>query len=84
MDAKADLGSAEFRWRNVVGDHHHYENSQAHWVAALQGKVELLPTAQIALNTMLISEGIYMSQSQDREVSAEEVLDASVSTAVQI
>jgi predicted dehydrogenase len=84
MNATTDLGSAEFRWRNVVGDHQNYENSQAHWIAALQGKVELLPTAQIALRTMLISEGIYMSQSEDREVSAEEVLEASVSTAVPI
>ncbi|MEZ0324703.1 MAG: Gfo/Idh/MocA family protein [Fimbriimonas sp.] len=84
MNATANLGSAEFRWRNVVGDHHHYESSQAHWIAALQGKVELLPTAQIALNTMLISEGIYMSQREDREVSAAEVLEASASTAVPI
>lgn len=84
MNATADLGSAEFRWRNVVGDHSAYEGSQAHWIAALQGKVDLLPTAQIALNTMLISEGIYMSEQTDREVTAEEVLEASKSTAVAI
>jgi predicted dehydrogenase len=83
-NATADLGSAEFRWRNVVGDHGFYESSQAHWIAALRGQVELLPTAEIALNTMLISEGIYMSQSEDREVTAEEVLGASKSTAVPV
>ena len=52
--------------------------------AALQGRVELLPTAEIALNTMLISEGIYLSEKLGREVSAAEVLENSVSTAVKL
>jgi len=55
---------------------------QAHWVAALQGRVPLLPTAELALNTMLISEAIYLSERLGREVTAEEVVQASVSTAV--
>ncbi|HSI73825.1 MAG TPA: Gfo/Idh/MocA family oxidoreductase [Fimbriimonas sp.] len=84
FNSTASLGSANFRWSNVVGDHRHYENSQAHWISALQGQTDLLPTAEIALNTMLISEGIYMSQTEDREVTAEEVLAASKSTAVSI
>jgi hypothetical protein len=50
-----------------------YSSSQAHWVAALQGKVELWPTAEIALNTMLISEGIYLSERLGREVTAAEI-----------
>jgi len=33
---------------------------------------------------MLISEGIYLSQKLNREVTADEVRDASVSTAVKI
>ena len=84
LNATVDLSSAEFRWRNVAGDHAFYDDSQRHWIAALQGKVGLLPTAEIALNTMLISEGIYMSEREGCEVAAAEVLDASVSTAVSV
>jgi predicted dehydrogenase len=59
-----------------------YDSAQHHWIAALQGKVELLPTAELALNTMLISEGIYLSEKLGREVTAEEVKENSKSTSV--
>ncbi len=62
-----------------TGDTH--AASQRHWVEALRGRVELLPTAQIALNTMLISEGIYLSEKLNREVTADEVREMSASTA---
>jgi predicted dehydrogenase len=84
LNATVDLGSAEFRWNTVAGDGAYYGESQAHWIAALQGKVPLMPTAEVALNTMLISEGIYMSETLGREVTAEEVRAASVSTAVAV
>jgi predicted dehydrogenase len=84
INATTNLDKANFRWSNVVGDQPHYASSQAHWIAALQGKVELLPTAQIALNTMLISEAIYLSSERRCEVSAEEVAENSASTAVKI
>jgi predicted dehydrogenase len=84
LSATVDLGSARGRWNSVVGDGEVYGNSQRHWIAALQDKVPLLPTAEIALNTMLISEGIYMSQKLNREVTAEEVKAASVSTAAKM
>ena len=48
---------------------------------ALQGRVPLIPTAEIALNTMLISEGTYLADKLGREVTAEEVRQQSVSTA---
>ena len=41
--------------------------------------VELLPSAELALNTMLISEGIYLSDQVGREVTADEVRERSVS-----
>ena len=44
----------------------------------------LLPTAELALNTMLISEGIYLSDQLGREVTAEEVETLSISTAVKL
>jgi hypothetical protein len=54
-----------------------YDSAGHHWVAALQGRVELLPSAELALNTMLISEGIYLSDQLNREVTAEEVREKS-------
>ncbi len=58
-----------------------YDSAQQHWAAALQGRVPLMPTAELALNTMLIQEGIFLSDSLGREVSADEVEAMSVSTA---
>ena len=84
MDSTPDLKLHGFRQQFVhqVGDT--WADPQSHWIAALQGHVELLPAAHIALNCMLISEGIYLSARREREVSAEEVKAASVSTAVSI
>jgi len=84
MSATADIGAASFRWETVEGLGKKYGNSQSHWIAALNDEVELIPTAEIALNTMLISEGIYLSEKLGREVTAEEVQEHSVSTAIQI
>ncbi len=84
LNAGANLGSSRSRWDSVKGDGGFYGDSQRHWVAALQGEIPLLATKDIALNTMLISEGIYLSQKLNREVTAEEVVAASVSTAVAI
>lgn len=74
MDATFDLGGADYRWHQLRENTDAYDSSQHHWIAALQGRVELLPTAEIALQTMLISEGIYLSDRLEREVTAEEVL----------
>jgi hypothetical protein len=61
-----------------------YTGAQGHWVAALRGQVDLLPSAEVSLNVMLISEGIYLSSTLGREVSADEVRAASVSTAMTV
>ena len=84
LNATVDLKGARFRWNNVRGDGELYASSQQHWIAALQGRVELLPTAEIALNTMLISEGIYLSERRGQEVTADEVRASSVSTALNL
>ena len=60
------------------------QSAQHNWIAAHRGEVELLPSAEIGLNTMLISEGIYLSQKLGREVTAAEVLEKSVSTALDV
>jgi predicted dehydrogenase len=82
IDIKADLNAFEYRLHNVRENGDAYDGPQQHWIAALQGRVPLLPTAEIALNTMLISEGIYLSGQLGREVTAAEVKVLSVSTAV--
>jgi predicted dehydrogenase len=84
LDASANLDAFSYRLRNVRGDDDAYESPQDHWVAALQGRAPLLPTAELALNTMLISEGIYLSSQWQREVTADEVMGHSVSTAVTV
>lgn len=85
LDSTAGLDPYIYRkrkLRSADGDSDDFSNSQRHWIAALQGKAELLPTAEIALNTMLISEGIYMSAKEGREVTTEEILEKSVSKAL--
>jgi predicted dehydrogenase len=84
LDCQVDLDQFNYRLHNVheIGDV--YDSSQHHWVAALQGRVSLLPTAAVALNTMLISEGIYFSEKLGRELTADEVREMSESKAVPI
>jgi predicted dehydrogenase len=85
MDAHFDLGSARTRWGSVFPQESEALRSpQHHWVAALLGRTELLPTARIGLNTMLISEGVYLSQKVGREVTGEEVGRESISTALKV
>jgi predicted dehydrogenase len=84
LDATADLDRFVYRRRNVHEEGDIYEGPQQHWIAALQGRVALIPTAEIALNCMLISEGIFLSSQLEREVTAEEVRTLSKSTAVTV
>jgi predicted dehydrogenase len=84
LTSSADLGNAAFRWSNVHGTADHHASPQHHWINALLGHCPLIPTAEIALGTMLISEGIYLSEKLNREVTAEEVRQHSVSTAIKL
>jgi predicted dehydrogenase len=82
MDGTFDLKGADVRWHRCMKDVDAYDGPQAHWVAALQGRVPLIDTAGIALSTMEISEGIYLSTQLGREVAADEIDTESKSTAV--
>jgi predicted dehydrogenase len=84
FNCSVDLGEADWRWHTLRENADAYDSPQQHWVAALKGRVPLLPTAEIALNTMLISEGIYLSNDLGREVTAEEVRQLSKSTALKV
>ena len=82
--ASLELGGADYRWRQCEPDYSAYDGSQEHWIAALTGRVPLLPTAEIALNVSLISEGIYLSQQLSREVTRDEIVERSVSKALKV
>ncbi len=84
MDSSFDLEAFSSRTHDLRADAKAFDSPQRHWVAALQGRVALLPTAELALNTMLISEAIYLSDRLGREVTAEEVIQMSTSTAIAI
>jgi len=84
LDTTANMDGLEWRLHTVRDQGDAYDGPQQHWIAAVEGRVPLMPTAPCALNTMLISEGIYLSDKLGREVSAEEVLENSISTARQI
>jgi predicted dehydrogenase len=84
MDATFDLKSANVRWHRCIPDQDAYDSAQAHWVAALQGRVPLVHSAGIALATMKVSEGIYLSSKLGREVTGDEIEKQSKSSAVEV
>ncbi len=84
LDATTNLDGFDYRIHNVHENGDAYDGPRQHFIAAAQGRVPLIPTAEIALNTMLISEGIYLSQKLGREVSAAEVIETSVSTSLEV
>ncbi len=83
-DTGFNLDADESRRHSIDPSYACFDSSQHHWVAVLKGKVPLLPTADIALKTMMIQEGIYMSTREGKELSAEEVARKSVSLAVKL
>ncbi len=82
ITSKVDLAAEVYRSHQIDPTLAAMDESQAHWVAALRGERPLLNTAEIALQTMLVSEGIYISSRLGREVTAEEIVSGSVSTAI--
>lgn len=74
FNGSIDLKGADTRWHRLDPGYTAYDSPEHHWVAALRDRVELIPTAQLALQTMLIQEGIYLSDRLGREVTAEEVV----------
>ena len=84
LDSTVDLQAFSRRTHDLRAQTDIGDSPQQHWARVLQGRVELLPTAELALTTMLISEAIYLSDQLGREVTAEEVIQASESTAVSI
>ncbi len=80
-DLNANLKGAEFRIGSIDPNYDAYSSPQRHWIAVQQGRVPGINTADLALATALISEGIYLSSNLGHEVTPEEVRERSVSTA---
>jgi len=85
FDMKTDLDAVRGR-RQLMnpGLEQDMSSSQRHWAAVLHGRIGLLPTAELALNTMLIQQGIYLSHERGQEVTEKEVIESSVSTAAEV
>ncbi|MHB9032798.1 MAG: Gfo/Idh/MocA family protein [Anaerolineae bacterium] len=73
MDSTFDVKSADWRWHACDPTTAALDQSQRHWVSALLGRVPLINTAKIALNTALITECVYLSSKVKREVTVEEI-----------
>ncbi|MGC8668059.1 MAG: Gfo/Idh/MocA family protein [Chthonomonadales bacterium] len=84
MNATFEVDQTDWRWHQLDPTQAAYDSPQHHWIAAQQGRVPLLPTAEAALATMLVSEGIYLSDRLGREVTADEVEAMSQSTAMKV
>jgi predicted dehydrogenase len=55
-----------------------------HWIDTLTGKADdPIPSGELALESMLIMEGIYLAQQAGRELSTEEIANRSESTAIE-
>ncbi len=84
FNATIDTQDLDYRSETVYPERSYYRSSQGHWVAALQGKCALLPTAEVALQTQLVLEGLYMSSALGRQVTRDEVIAASRSKNVEV
>ena len=82
MASSIDINAELYRTRQADPGLAVYDSSHLRWVAAMRGEAPWPETAEIALNTMLISEGIYQSSALGREVTAEEIANNSVSSAI--
>ncbi|MCL2096223.1 MAG: Gfo/Idh/MocA family oxidoreductase [Oscillospiraceae bacterium] len=84
VDQTIDLGAMNYRNHTVRSENSMYDSSQIHWINALLGRCELIPTDKIALETSLLQEGIFLSSSLGRELTAGEVKSLTKSTAIDV
>ena len=84
VDTTVDLAAMKYRNHTVHAENAVYDSSQVHWINALLGHCELLPTDKIALETSLLQEGIFLSDKLGREITADEIKTLSKSTAIDV
>ncbi|UPV75417.1 Gfo/Idh/MocA family oxidoreductase [Halorussus limi] len=83
MRASADLEEYLFRQQYLRGERGRaaydaglWADPLYHWVTDLLGHSEAPPTADIALESMVVTDGIYRSAELGREVTREEIVEA--------
>ncbi|SFR64047.1 Gfo/Idh/MocA family protein [Halogeometricum limi] len=84
-DLAADVDVDEFARRErrfYDGERELWDNDLYQWLRGIRGETETIPTAEIALESMLVMEGIYLSDELGREVTADEIRERSTSTAL--
>ncbi|WP_123534944.1 Gfo/Idh/MocA family protein [Halosimplex salinum] len=83
-----DLDEYERRQGLIAGDGYEPADTGGqfgHWIDTLDGTAaDPIPTGELALNSMRIMEGIYLSQEAGRELTAEEIAEHSEATAVEL
>jgi predicted dehydrogenase len=83
-----DLDEFERRQGLLAGDTGYDTGARgdqfAHWVRTLTGDADPIPTGDLALESMLVMEGIYLAQAAGRELTAEEIAERSESSAVEL
>ena len=84
LDTTVDLNQMDYLDHTVYAASAHYDNSQHHWIHALLGDCDLIPTAKIALETSRVQEGIKLSQQLGHEIWADEIPQLSVSRSLEI
>lgn len=77
-----DVGQQDFYLNRHDPQRKYYENSQTLWVGILRGECPPIDTASIALETMLVSEGIFLSNQLKREIGVDEIEALSKSNAI--
>ncbi|NHN60323.1 MULTISPECIES: Gfo/Idh/MocA family protein [Halorussus] len=82
MRASADLEEYLFRRQYLDGERGRaafdagiWADPLYHWVESLTGRRDPLPTADLALESMAVLEGIYRSAELGREVTREEIVE---------
>jgi predicted dehydrogenase len=82
MRASADLEEYLFRQQYLDGERGQaahraglWPDPLYHWVESLTGHRDPLPTADLALESMVVAEGIYRSAELGREVTREEICE---------
>lgn len=78
MDASADLEEFDFRQQSLAGKEYNpvvEADPLFHWVETLRGREQPIPSGELALETMVVVDGIYRSAELGREVTREEVVE---------
>ncbi len=84
-----DLGEHTVRRGRIDGDARYQDDDYArqfhHWIQQIQGTPDLdIPTGELALNAMMLMEGMYLSEEEGRELTAAEIDELSSSSAVDL